>query len=447
MIQGKSILFFHYRMLEYDTNAMDMRLHATLRLLKSAGWSITFFPTNRIYTEPYANDLRQEGIEVFCEKISVEEFLHKRANYYDVIFINTLGVATQFFDKVALCSPKSLLVIDFADLESLREARHAELIGDQAKLQEAKKLELKEIEFARKADLIIVRTEIERNILLRKEPSLRVEVIPTICESGREGKSFAERRDLLYLGRFDHLPNVDAVQFMVEEIFPIIRKRLSGIRLIVAGSKMPKIIYDISVEGVKPIGYVKDITQILTSCRILVAPLRYGAGLKGKIVLAMSNGLPVVTTSIGAEGMETAEGKTLLVANKPVEFADSVVRLYTNRRLWSDLSKAGRLYVAHRYSPDIIKPRLLKALEAVPVNMPKRLNQIDNIAREKAEWELDRIRLERDSLLQELDNIRHSLGYKFMKFYASRVDQLSPDGTARGNIRKKIGARLRHMSE
>ncbi len=272
-------------------------------------------------------------------------------------------------------------------------------------------------------------------------------MIPTICESGREGKSFAERRDLLYLGRFDHLPNVDAVQFMVEEIFPIIRKRLSGIRLIVAGSKMPKIIYDISVEGVKPIGYVKDITQILTSCRILVAPLRYGAGLKGKIVLAMSNGLPVVTTSIGAEGMETAEGKTLLVANKPVEFADSVVRLYTNRRLWSDLSKAGRLYVARRYSPDIIKPRLLKALEAVPVNMPKRLNQIDNIAREKAEWELDRIRLERDSLLQELDNIRHSLGYKFMKFYASRVDQLSPDGTARGNIRKKIGARLRHMSE
>src|SRR5208283_993396 len=152
-------------MLEYDTNAMDVRIHSTLRLLKSAGWSITFFPTNRLCTEPYANDLRQEGIEVFCEKISVEEFLHKRANHYDIIFINTLGVATQYLDKVALYSPKSLLVIDFADLVSLREARHAQLIGDQAKLQEAKRLELEEIKFARKADLIIVRTQIERNML------------------------------------------------------------------------------------------------------------------------------------------------------------------------------------------------------------------------------------------------------------------------------------------
>jgi len=276
-------------------------------------------------------------------------------------------------------------------------------------------------------------------MLLRKERSLRVEVIPTICELGREGRSFAERRDLLYLGRFDHLPNVDAVQFMVEEIFPIIRKRLPGIKLIIAGSKMPKIIHDISVEGVKPIGYVKDITKILTSCRILVAPLRYGAGLKGKIVLAMSNGLPVVTTSIGAEGMETAAGKALLVANKPVEFANSVARLYTNRRLWRDLSKAGRLYVAHRYSPDVIKPRLLKALEGVPVNMPKRLAT--------ALKEVDEIQHERDSLLQELDSIRHSFGYKFMKFYASHIDQLSPDGTSRGKLRKKIGARLRHMTE
>jgi hypothetical protein len=136
---------------------------------------------------------------------------------------------------------------------------------------------------------------------------------------------------------------------------------------------MPDAVRNIKAEGVRVLGFVENLDSTLASCRVFVAPLRYGAGLKGKIGMAMAAGLPVVTTSIGAEGIEDMGEKRLLVADDPGEFADKVVRLYTDHTLWQRLSKNAKIYANANYSPAKIRSSVHQILEkAYPVNFDER---------------------------------------------------------------------------
>jgi len=375
----KSILVFDHRMLEYDTNSGDLRMYSILQLLKSVSWNVTFYPASRECVEPYAFELRQRGIEVFGEKRPIEEFLVQRRDYYDIILLSRVRVAAEYIDAVTLWHPQSTLIVDFPDLESLRESRYAKLVNDDQKAAEAEKLSLKELDVARRADLVITITEAERRRLLERDQKLRVRVLPNIHDVIVDGLSFDERKDLLYIGGFEHPPNVDAVLFFVKEIFPLVRRSLPSIELLIVGSKMPDAIRNIQVAGVRVVGYVKDLAPLLSSCRVFVAPLRYGAGLKGKIGMAMAAGLPVVTSSTGAEGIETRGREVLLVGDSAEEFAKRVVQLYTDRNLWEILSRNAKSYAERRYSPHTVRQNLLRTLkEAHPVNLKERVCRILN---------------------------------------------------------------------
>jgi len=460
----KSILVFDGRVLEPDTNSGDLRMYSILNLLRSLSWNVTFFPANRLCHENYADDLRQRGIEVLCEPTPVEDFLRQRRNYYDLVLMSRVVVAGQYIDAVILWTPQSVLVIDFPDLQSVRESRYAKLTRDDQRAVSAQKISLKEMELARLADLVITITETERNRLLGRDSHLRIEVIPNVHSMGLDGASFDERRDLLFVGGYEHPPNVDAALFMVNEIFPLIRKRLRNVQLLVVGSKMPAGLRNIQAPDVRMLGYVKDLSPLLGSCKVFVCPLRYGAGLKGKIGMAMAAGLPVVTSSIGAEGMKDSRRKLFLVADSPEDFTNCVVRLYTDRTLWKAVSRDARSYVKQRFSPEVIKLKLLRLAEVPPVNLPRRLSRaFENAAKsyeqvrteigakdaklQGLEAQLSRSMAELAMANRRLDDVRHSAGYKFMQFYARKIDRLFPDGTSRGRFRKVMTRSIQIVTE
>jgi len=239
---------------------------------------------------------------------------------------------------------------------------------------------------------------------------------------------FNDRRTLLFVGGFEHPPNVDAVLFLIKDIFPSIRKRLLDVELLVVGSKMPSVIRDIQLEGVRVLGYVKDIKPLLNSCRVFVAPLRYGAGLKGKIGMAMTAGLPVVTTSIGSEGIQGSR-RLMLVADRSETFADSVVRLYTNRELWLRLSKNAREYARQKYSPQAVKKVLRQILaDARTTHLEERIRHIMNSLPDKMAYgdplgSLLSIYLKREDLRTHFPEVEQGVYARLVRWAAANVER------------------------
>jgi glycosyltransferase involved in cell wall biosynthesis len=162
-------------------------------------------------------------------------------------------------------------------------------------------------------------------------------------------KSFDERKGILFLAGFLHKPNVDGAIWLCNKIMPIIWKKFPNMNVNIVGSNPPEEIQKLSNNRIHVPGYVPDLSNYFNNSRVFVAPLRYGAGIKGKLIYSFENKLPVVTTSIGVEGMDLKDGEDILIGNSSKEFADRVIELYSNKRLWEKL---------HKNSKDLLKPYL-----------------------------------------------------------------------------------------
>ena len=175
-------------------------------------------------------------------------------------------------------------------------------------------------------------------------------VLPNIHEIFPPKTPFAQRRGLLFIGGFWHKPNEDAVIYFVKDILPKVIKKIPDLIFHIVGSNMPESVKTLRSANVDPLGFVPDVAPYFESCRVFVAPLRFGAGMKGKVGQSMSYGLPIVTTQIGAEGMAVRHEKHLLVADDQEDFADCVVRLYGDEALWQRLSAEALAHLEANYS-------------------------------------------------------------------------------------------------
>lgn len=169
----------------------------------------------------------------------------------------------------------------------------------------------------------------------------------------------------MFLGGFRHPPNEDAVLYFVREIFPQVKRAIPEVRFLVVGADVPPAIQDLASEDIVIAGYVRDVDPAFDRCRVFVAPLRYGAGLKGKIVHSLACGLPVVTTTIGAEGMHLRDWEHALIADHPDDFAARVIELYYDAPLWTRLSEQGRRHVDVHFGYEAGKATLDASLQAV----------------------------------------------------------------------------------
>ncbi|NCU38321.1 glycosyltransferase [Candidatus Saccharibacteria bacterium] len=331
-----------------NQDAGSVTVFNTLLLLREMSFQVTFIPEdNYLYMQDYTSALQRVGVEVLYAPyvVSVEHHLKESGERYDLVFIFRPGVIERHVQSIGKYCFNAKVLFHTVDLHYLRMSREALLQADKIKQKAANEMQERELSAIRLADASIVHSTAELEILRPLLPSARIHVFPLIMDAKGSGKCFSDRKDIVFIGGYQHAPNVDAVKYFVEEVMPLVRKQLPGVRFYAVGSNPTPDIQVLESEDVIITGFVDDLTSLLDKMRVSVAPLRYGAGIKGKIGAAMAVGLPVVATSLAAEGMSLTDGENFLVADGPAALADAISKIYHDEKLWNHISTNSLAFV------------------------------------------------------------------------------------------------------
>lgn len=347
-----------------DHDSGSVRMFALLKLLDELGYRTSFMPENRSWAGRHSQALQQAGIEVLSAPwvADIEDWLREHGRDLDLVLVSRHYVLDPLVRLIREYCPKAKLVFDTVDLHFLREQREAELAGTAAARRAAARTEQREMDLIHEADATLVVSAFERDLLAERVPDAEVHVVSNIHSLQDPGRPFDERADLLFVGGFQHPPNLDAAEWLVDDILPRVRRELPDVELHLIGSKMPESLAERRAPGLRCHGFVADLDPFLAGCRISVAPLRYGAGVKGKVNQAMSHGLPVVATSCAAEGMFTTHEHDILMADDAEAFAAEIVRLYRDEALWTKIAANGRENVRRHFSVDAARRALERLL-------------------------------------------------------------------------------------
>jgi len=363
---ARRVLVIDACMLTPDQDSGSVRMQSLLEVLTALHCKTTFVADNLEFREPYVGALQQLGIEVLFHPYvsSMADLLAARGPEFDVVIVSRHYIAAKHIDAVRQFAPRALVVFDTVDLHFLREERLAELEGTAPSKAAARAKREEELAMIRKADVTLVVSTVEQKLLHELLPESRVMILSNIHEPMAGGKPFADRDGLVFIGGFQHPPNTDAVLWYAQEILPRVRAQLPGVKTYIVGSKVPATIQALASDDLIVTGYVPDVTPYFNGCRVSIAPLRYGAGVKGKVNSAMSHGLPVVATSTSVEGMHLRPEEDVLVADDPAAFADAIVRLYRDEALWHRLAAGGVDNIRRHFSRDVAR-KAVKQLVAL----------------------------------------------------------------------------------
>lgn len=340
-----------------DRDSGSQRMDWILRLLTGLASHVTLYPMYGADAGAYSTALEDAGVEVINDPTTTfRRFARRRAGFYDLVILSRmdtggrLGVIQRRF-------PKAKVVFDTVDLHFLREQREAATTGG-ATRSESNRSWRTERRLIAACDVTAAVTEVEADMIRETLPDTRVVVLPNVHDVGkREAPGFAARHGLLFIGSFRHAPNADAVRFFIDEVLPRVRERIDA-ELVVVGDAPPPDLRARAGGAVRFAGYVPEVVPLFDSARVFVSPLRFGAGMKGKNGQAMGLGLPMVTTTIGAEGMDLVDGEHAMIRDDAAGFAEAVVRLYGDEVLWGRLAVNAQNAVAARWSPAAMRDRL-----------------------------------------------------------------------------------------
>ena len=338
-----------------DRDSASLRLVNLMRLLREAGMHVVFLPADLRHAGAATRALQALGIEVWHDPHAggVARWMRNHGHRFQRVLLCRHYVAREFLPLVRAHAPQARVVFDSIDLHYVREQRGAEVAGDASLARAAARTRALELDVIARSDITLVVSAAEAEVLAADAPDARVTVLSNLHEIADTGAAFADRRDLVFVGGFRHPPNVDGVRWFLTDIFPRIRAAIPDVSFHCIGGYVPDAIAAFAdAPGVHIHGHVPDITPYMDGCRIAVAPLRFGAGVKGKVNLSMAHGQPVVATSCAAEGMHLRAGEDVLLADDADAFADAVVALYRDPALWSRLSANGLANVQAHFSLD-----------------------------------------------------------------------------------------------
>ncbi|MBD8897658.1 glycosyltransferase [Rhodanobacter sp. DHG33] len=354
----------------------SLRLTAILRILDEQGWSVTFCPDDGRASASEIAALGALGCEVLCkpETANLPDWLRLHGSELHAVMLCRHTVAGQYEALVRRHAPQAILLFDTVDLHFLREQRAAELADSDAMRQQAESSRRSELKLIEQADISFVVSAHEQALLRQLLPAARVELLSNIHEVHACHRPHAERRDLVFIGGYGHPPNSDAMRWIAHEILPRIRRSLPDMQLHVLGDVPDAVRHELATPGLEFHGRVPDLGPWLESCLASLAPLRFGAGVKGKVNMAMSHGVPVIATLLAAEGMQLIDGRDVLLADDAEGFASTVLRLYGDEALWFRLSERGLANVREHFSFDAASETLRRVMSAgiVPMHAQSR---------------------------------------------------------------------------
>ncbi|MDA8678590.1 glycosyltransferase, partial [Luminiphilus sp.] len=350
-----------------DQDSGSLRTFRLLKILIQMGCKVTLAANNLLADEPYSQALRDEGIEVLHAPYvqSMSDHLRAKGDLYDVVVLCRHYIAIELVDLLRECHPQTQVWFDTIDLHYLRLRRQYELDGKSATRDLAMHAFQEESQVIAKSDLTIVVSEVEVATLAEEFPSAKVALISNVHDVGETKTSFEGRQGILFVGGFQHPPNIDAVEYYGNEIWPLVRAARPEAETIIIGSRMPDSLKKWGEQqGLTMLGFVEDLTPHYEQCRLAIAPLRYGAGVKGKVNQALSFGLPVIGSPSAVEGMGLIHGESVLSASTPRAFADSILAVYDDAELWQALSANGRASLEGRFTSQVAASALSAALTA-----------------------------------------------------------------------------------
>jgi GT2 family glycosyltransferase/glycosyltransferase involved in cell wall biosynthesis len=352
---------------EPDQDSGSLRLRYLMDCFRDLGYGVTFMPDNRAHAGRYTMDLQAAGVEVLYDPWieSLQRMFAERGDEFDFVMISRHYVASRYLSLLKRHCPQARFIFDTVDLHYLREERLAKLEQSPALERTAAQTRRSELAVIEAADATLVVSPVEQSVLREAAPEARVHVISNVHEVVGCRRPYAERKDIFFVGGYQHPPNIDAAEWFVGSIWPLIREELPDIQFHLIGSKAPEQVRALHGNGVHFHGFVENLEPWLDGCRLAVAPLRYGAGIKGKVNISMSRGQPVVATPMAVEGMFAKAGRDVLIAETAADFAAAVVRLYRDEALWNQISAHGLENVRQYFSVETARLGLQELLKSL----------------------------------------------------------------------------------
>ncbi|MFT3897083.1 MAG: glycosyltransferase [Thermomonas sp.] len=342
---GKRVLFVDHCTPTPNEDAGSLVATEVMRAFLAHGWKVTFVPEdNFAHMGAETRDLQRIGIEpIYHPAYSrMPMFLGARNDPFDVVFLHRFGVGEAHMEALRKKYPGARIVFLNADMHFLREMREAELAGDRQAAAAALRTRSREFEVVGRADVTMVHSDFERELLLKEFPRADVRLFPLVHDPVDRAAALEGREGVCFVGGFRHPPNADGIRWFVDEAWPLVLREMPDAKLHVVGSHMPPEVEALGERpGVEAVGFVPDLAAFLDRRRVSVAPLRYGAGAKGKVAESLARGLPMVCTPIAAEGMGLERGTNVLVGDTPEALAAHVAGLLRDDARWRALSEAG----------------------------------------------------------------------------------------------------------
>lgn len=368
------VLIVDVKIPEFNKDSGSRRLTEIIKLLLKNNIGVFLLADFKEYRykSDYIEIFKEMGVVVYepavdhnGKLITKNDFLKLILPKVSFAWLHRPEIFEKYYPLVKSYKPETKVFFDMVDFHYLRFKRESELINEPKIMEVANKYLNLELDNCTKADKIIVISDLEGKTL--KEYYNEESKIITIGNihqyiKNEKSPSFEDRKDLLFIGGFDHKPNVDAVEHLHEEIMPLLWKSKPEISISIIGSNPPDSILKLHSENFKIVGYVKEVAPYFLNSRIFVAPLRYGAGIKGKIGQSIEFGLPLVTTNIGGEGFDFGENTQYIVANTSKEIVDNILLLYQNQEIWNTI-KSDSEKVIEPFSSQTIEQRILSLVK------------------------------------------------------------------------------------
>jgi glycosyltransferase involved in cell wall biosynthesis len=359
-------LVTHIRMPTVDRDAGSQFVDHTIRFLLDAGWRVTFFTDQEpeAVEQRHAERLRRMGVPAYAGFEWSERLL--RSASFDLALISYWEPASKLIPLVRRLSPGTRVLLNVHDLNFLRNARKS--YGRRVALDGAYgEATSKELNTYNQADALLAVSDKERD-LLSDFVGGRAFSLPLVEDVPRSEHPLDARRGMVFVGNFRHLPNREGVEHLCRDVLPLLDPGLLARHpLMVLGNWLDQVKLDVDSAGpgVNLVGWVPSVRPYLERTRLAVVPLRYGAGVKGKVVQSMMSATPVVTTPIGAEGLDLVQGEHALIGSDASDLAAGITRLLTDDALWHRLAGQGADYVDARHRPEVVAPRFREIVEQV----------------------------------------------------------------------------------
>jgi O-antigen biosynthesis protein len=341
---NKSVVFINHTVPEFDRDAGSNRLKELMNVFIKKDYNVTLVSKETFIWQSYIDTYQRMGINIFFEHKKFKGYkyyLSKFCKNADYVWIHGPYTFDKYFDTIKSLFANAKFIFDMVDIHHLRYKRAYEANKqDKSNLKNHYKFKKIELKATKKSDYVITVSDAEKEFMktyCNKNKLITISTIHYPKVNPNLINSHTNRKDILFIGSTHH-PNVDAIYFLYEKIMPIVWKTNPEMKINIIGN-IDTIVTDIADERFIFHGFVEDVDPLFNSSKLMVAPLLIGAGVKGKIGQSFEYYLPVVTTTIGAEGMFLKNEENVLIADNEEDFASAILQLYENESLWTKLSK------------------------------------------------------------------------------------------------------------